>query len=358
MNQSPEFDCVKPARDSILAKDGRRIRWEDSLFLLQNGEYLDRADKPLFKTSHSLNSIRQEVVSAMPDETNEYGFRQLAFDQIFMPFVQDADPFWLTGVSRGAFNQSYAPFTCFYYVLREHPEEFFHFVESTSIQTEKDYNRLLNKFNSVFHRVLNGRGRGTVYGYCSVDEMIRIGSLFYLVQLASGRHSYMKLDEERRYSTDFGTPATSKLDCKTLEQYSRKLRDIYMSDMQWNQFMHRYVPLTDARTMWFFNVPNFLDDRYPSGGESVHQWFNQDHLMGMVDLMPSITKRNGYALAVIKKTDALVRSAKHLFGFTDKVSDSLYRSESGLYFDTNFAKGYYPYCVISNYLLPQHHGNL
>lgn len=329
------------------------IQWDDNQFRLQAGGYLDRADKPLFQTSHSLKPIRREIVDAMPDEVNQFGQRQLAFSQIFMPFVQDADPFWIGGVDRGAFNQSYAPFSVVYYVIREHTEEFLHMVDGQVVESEQDYNRVLDQFNKIFSRVLQGRGRGTIRGYCSTDEMIRIGSLFFLLQMTCDQSQGLVLDADRGFASGWcGKKVQIDLPIKKLSQYARKIKNVYMSDMAWHRFMYRYVPNTDSQTMWFFNVPKFMDDDYKDGHEgSVHQWFTRDDFMALVDLLPAIGNRDGYALALVRKNDSFIRDAKRLFKFDSQVTKRVSKSPSGLYLYDDFARGYHEYAAISNYLL-------
>jgi hypothetical protein len=348
------LDEAKAARSALVRDRKETIHWDDHLFRLHSGGYLDRADKPLFKTTHSLSPVRQDVLNAMPDEKRRGGLRKLAFDQVFMPFVQDADPFWIGGVDKGAFNQSYAPYAVLYYVLREHPEEFRHLVDGTYIENGSDYHSLLDQFNRVFHRVLIGRGRGAIRGYCSTDEMIRMGTLFYLLQLSCDHSEGLVLDDERRFANNWGKePVKVELAPKTVSQYGRKLENVVMSDMAWHQFMYRYVPLTDARTMWFFNVPKFMDSNYDTESDgSVHQWFTQQDFMVLIDLLPAITNRGGLALCMVRGGDEFVADAHRLFKFDNQITDSVYKSTSGLYLNANFARGYHEYTAISNYLLP------
>ena len=147
-----------------------------------------------------------------------------------------------------------------YYVIRDHLQDFIELVDGTIIESENAYNKVLNDFNNIFDRVLKGGGRGAIPGFCTEDEMIRIGSLFYILQTSCDHSKGLILNSDQLFMNDWrGRRTQIDLDHKAMEQLSLKFKDVVMSDMNWKKFIFRYIDKTDDETLWLFNIPDFLN---------------------------------------------------------------------------------------------------
>lgn len=314
----------KPISDK---QDYDQIEWEGREFRTV-GSYYDRAQRPLFDTSQSLRWMRKDIEPLLPR-----GFDTPHYSKVMAPFVESAATFWRGGVDTGAFNQTYAPFTIFYYVLREHPKAILSVCDGVVIEDENAYNRILNRFNKTFHRVLQGRGSGTIRGYCSEDEMIRMGTLFLLLQMSCDQSKGLVLDPDRRFANKWGgKKVVVDLDHKAIDQYCRKLQNVVMSDMHWKQFLFRYIDLTDSETLWFINTPEFSDG---DGDESVHQWFDQSDFVDLIDLTKSIDNRGGKLFMVVRHTKDFLKDCVNMFDFF-RYAGSSYKNDDGLYLHDGF----------------------
>lgn len=322
-------------------------KWDGPTFHIRSGKYLDRALTPLIDTYHNLFHIRHEVSNAFP----HFDLETPAYTQIFQPFVESCAPFWIGGVGKGAWNQSYAPYTVLYYVIRDHLQDFVDLVDGVVIESEFAYNNTLNLFNKIYERVLQGRGRGITRGYCSEDEMIRIATLFYLLQKSCDQTRGTILNQDQLFMNDWcGKKVMIDLDYKAMEQYSDKLSNIVMSDMYWKEFIFRYMKMTDEETLWFFNVPDFLNMSQFTRNINEAKDFKHKDFVDLVDLMPRIAKRGGRALAVVRKDETFSAEAKRLFNF-QPVSSQVSRNNTGLYLYHKFAEGIKEYAAVSTYAL-------
>ena len=306
-------------------------KWSGREFYTSSGQYLDRARSPIFRTENSLYNLREEVLTLRPK----------GYDKIFMPFVEDASVFWLNGVSSGCLNSNYAPYTVLLYVIKYHLPDFIAMVDGTIIDSEKAYNQLLNAYNHIYTKVVNGNGGGTIYGYCSVDEMIRIGSLFYQVMLSGDFTHGISLDEERRIDNNWNKrKKIFDIDHKTFDQYRRKLEGSFFSDMDWLQFCFRYTNTTDENTFWLFNIPKEKTD------ESSQVWYKDQDLIPLLDLSERIVARGGKVLFIVPKTTGMIEKLSKVFRLV-YMGDSIWKSMShNFYLRDNLKEDY---LVISSY---------
>jgi hypothetical protein len=339
-------------------------QYGQDLFKMIDGGYLDAAQQTLYNDRHAVSPVRKEIIECLPMEARNGRLSPLV-DKIMMPFAQTADPFWVSGIPSGAFNNSYAPYTAMYYVIREYPREFIEMVDGMVVENQYDYEKVRNNFNRTFWRVLDGQGRGTIRGYCSVDEMIRIGSLFYVLLKTCDHKPGLVLDDDRRFSNNWGGESVIiSLTPREMSQYQAKLEDVVMSDLPWEAFCYRNMKYTDEDTLWFFNVPNFMDEEYVDKlDESVHRWFDQTEFLKLFEILPLITNRGGKIFLIFKHDGEMVDDVVRYLKF-DPVDDAgVYRSNANVYdrddlrLYKHFGRGLNSlrYSVITNYAITGRH---
>lgn len=317
--------------------------WKGRQFRTSGGSYLDRATKPLFNTSHSLYHLRDTIAKILPD-----GYIRPQHDKVMMPFAESLSTFWTGGVGVGALNQSYSPFAVFYYVLRDHTNSLITMCDGRIISNQNEYNTLVNLFNEEFYRILEGRGHGTIRGYCSEDEMVRLGTLFFMIMSSCDHRNGLILNEDRCLMNDWcGRSVTIDFDPKAMDQYKAKLKRVVMSDMHWQQFMFRYLELTDENTLWMFNVPKFMSK---DKDESVHQWFTEENFIDLIDMLPLIMERRGSSIMVVRDTPDFIKTCANLFNFVS-LGDGRWRNGRGIYLTQGFETVGEKYSIITNYAI-------
>jgi len=315
--------------------------WPGREFRTRGGAYLDRSKRPLFNTKNSIYHLREEVSAVI-----EQARASTPHEKVMMPFGESLASFWTNCVGEGAMNQSYSPFAVFYYVLRDHTKELISICDGRVIEDLNDYNRLVMQFNNTFYRVLEGRGSGTIRGYCSEDEMIRMGTLFYLLMVSCDQSEGLVLNEDRCFANKWGgKKVTVDFDSKAMDQYKSKLKGVVMSDMYWRQFMFRYLDKTDEDTLWMINVPPFSEsDR----DESVHQWLTKEHFIDLVDMLPLITDRKGDIVMVVRNTKGFIKSCANLFDFV-LIGKGRWKNSRGLYLTEGFETVGQKYSIFTSY---------
>lgn len=321
--------------------------WNDPQFKTRSNQYIDLAKPPPFESHESLYPVRKEAVRLFP-HIEEEDRLETTIDTLFCPLVFDAEPFWASGVKNSFFNHSYEPFTVLFYVMREHPRQFQDMVDGLIISTEKEYQDFRDSFNKIWFRVTSGKGRGQKYGQCSVDEMIRMGSLFYILQKTCSQKGGLTLDKQRRFSNRWcGKKVKINLKRKQLEQYQAKLDNVYMSGMEWSNFFFRYAEETDENSLWFFHLPSFL---YNDPKSEIEKEFTLDDLFDMFNKFPLISNRLGRVLLIIENHEEIEDIFKDFFNFSRYTSDNIFRNDS-LYMDTNFTgRKHLKHIAITNYL--------
>jgi hypothetical protein len=303
----------------------------------QDGRYFDFAQSPPFNSHHNLHPIRKELMSCIP-------YRQGMIDKIFFPFTYNAEPFFSLGVESCYFNHKYEPFTILFYVMRDHYRELYDMVNGVIISSNDDYEGYKYEFNKAFKRVLDGKGCGRSKGLCSVDEMIRMGSLFYILQKSCKPYNGIKLDSDRRFQNKW-CEKTVKINVtiKELAHYSEKLKEVYMSGLDWKNFFFRYINKTDENTLWFFNLPKPEEEETSQEKEFTYMEF-----FSIFDNLITVSKRGGYSLIVYESDDDVLSGLISHFKFAK--NKECYRSNY-FYLYPDISEGSTRYGAISNYSL-------
>jgi hypothetical protein len=280
--------------------------------LRQDGVYKDITPCGPFLSHHNIANVRKDIMRNIPPSSSltEYGPR---IDSIFLPFTFNGEPFFSFGVENACLNHKYEPFTILFYAMRDHYRDMYDYCSGVVIATEKDYEDIRTDFNRGFTKVLDGcsssaEGRGL----CSVEEMIRLGSQFYLLQRSCCNIEGLVTDADRRFENKWnGRRTIISTTFREFEQYAFKLKKTYMSGLNWFNFFHRYADKTNDETLWLFNLPKV--ERYK--GEEFEQEFTEPELFSLFDCLVSITKREGFAFVLGKRDEEVLDLIKNHFTF-------------------------------------------
>lgn len=293
--------------------------------------HLDLAMKPLISTHHE-ESISKETLMRMVPHTLERDSYRATPERLFMPFTFGAGPVWRLGIEDGYLNHPYEPFTVLSYIIRAHFRELFDLVNGEVIENINDYNNICNNFNSTFMRCKAGFGRA-VGGEASIDEMIRIGSLFYLLQMSCDNSKGLILDSDGRFCNPWNRKTTKiNLDIRTMSHYSSKLSGFAMSGFSFQAFCDKYLEETKPNDLWLINVPKMGHADTDGQGDVVQPIatdanglvapsksveFSFGQMYQLMDMFQSLTRKRAYALAVIDDEDGeAVEMMSECFGIT------------------------------------------
>lgn len=317
-------------------------------------QYRDKARDPLFVNNEVSFANRKNIVKNLPHKMND-GYIDPTYDTVFAPFAQSAEPLLLSGANEGAWNCRYGPFTAIFLVLREYTNDFYSMVDGYTVASQQDYNELQERFNDIWSRILNGKGRGPGKGTCSVDEMVRIGSLFYILQKASGKDEGISINQDKEYNGNWsGDKTVIDFDKSTLKQYQKKIDDTYFSDILWNKFMMRYIPTTDENTLWFIRLPELTSDFYISRKNEVEsfEWFDIRALSRLIELFKPIDERGGKLFMYFPQSEDMIHHLKKNFSSVMEMSSGRYTLGDEFFLYESVGKTAFPYTAVSNYKLP------
>jgi hypothetical protein len=246
-----------------------------------------------YSSHNSFYKNREQVLSILP-----YSEKR-TIKRLFLPFTFDAEPFWSINVQEGYFNHKYSPFTVLAYTIRDHYRDIFDYCNGLVIASEKDYHHYLNMFNDSFTSALERTSNGS-NRLCSEDEMIKMGALFFLILNSSDLSQGLIVDYDRKYLNPWGgLRSNNMINLKYLKEVSDSIKNIWMSDLPWQNFFFRYVDLTDQDTLWFFNLPNIEDYR----NDGLEQELTRDEVFFIFDSLCSINLRKGKCLITVKNEE-------------------------------------------------------
>lgn len=303
--------------------------------LKRDGIYFDIACSPPFSSHHDIQPVYKEVLNSIPSNLNK----------VFAPFTFNASPFWNLGIEEAYLNHKWEGFTILFYVIRDHWRDLYDFVSGTMISTQDEYNEVLNQFNSTFKRILSGKGSGRERGLASEDEMIRMGSLFYILQKCC-KQDKLLIDSDRMFLNDWNGKSTKiTITSKELDHYSEKLKNVCMSGLDWKNFFFRYINDTDEQSLWFFNLPNAEEIEENC---VIEKEFSYMEYFSLFDNMITISKRGGYIFAILEKDEETLEGLVDHFKF---VSYGDYFKNNYFYLYPKFTDGVFEYAAITNYSL-------
>lgn len=291
-----------------------------------DSKYFDLAKSPLF--IDDFYSRRDEVSSLFPEGATK----------IFMPFTHNADPFWVGKIKNGWLNDPYAPTVALLYVIRDYPKEFYFTLTSLTIKKIDDFINLRLKFNRLYRKLSHGHGHGREKGLCSVDELIMLAALFYVLQTSSATMDGIKLDSDLNFVSNWsGYRSKMRLTPTVLAHYQVKLSSVFLADMGYEQFIFRGMNYTDEQTLWFVRCPQF-------GREDDN--FKLSNFVSIVEKMSLVKKRGGKCLIICEYDKGLVKFVKQFFDFTS-FSDSIVKNSDFYLYDDLVRNN----IIFSNYLL-------
>jgi hypothetical protein len=306
--------------------------------LSQGGVYFDLACSPPFNSHKNLFPIRREVLNCIPPLEDN-------INKLFMPFTFNAEPFYSLGVEECYFNHRYEPFTVLFYVMRDHYTDLYDFVSGVVVASEDQYEEYRYQFNKIFKRVLEGKGRGRTKGLCSEDEMIRIGSLFYILQ-KSCQNVALEIDSDRMFLNKWNGQMTKiSTSLKEFSHYAEKLKKVSMSGLDWKNFFFRYVNETDENSLWIFHLPKAEDFEESSAVEQEFTYLEYYHLF---DNLLAISKRGGSILLLIEHEEELLENLVSNFKF---VKDKECFANNYFHLYPEISEGPYKYMAVTNYSL-------
>lgn len=310
-------------------RDIKLPKWSGSEFINnRRNQYKDKANKPLFKHSYKFYKVRKKLLKYFPYKYNEENRMIPDFNRILSPFTYSADLQFLSGVDKGCWNSRYGPFAAIYYVIRDHLDDFYTFVDGEVISDEKDFQELKTKFNEIWERILNGGGNGVADGKCSIAEMIRIASLFFMLKKSSEKDGVLAVDNKKRFNGNFSGRTEFFLSKKKLKQYRKKMSNTYFSDLVWSKFVMRYAPKTDEDTFWFFNVPNIFNENYVRRMNQIDNfdWFDSKDFSKMMNFVNILSNRGGKVMVLFPSNKNLFEKMKNNFNNNMKLEDDVYYS--------------------------------
>jgi hypothetical protein len=313
----------------------------------QCSNFIDTSFLPLFTSHNSLVNLTEKITPLLP--FRNLGKNNSLINKVFAPFAHDGFPFWPVNELYGCFNHKYEPLVVTLYVVRDHLQDFYDFCNGYIISNEKDYNHIRSEFNKTFTKVLQGYGNGPSSGlprgYCSVDEMIRMGCLFFLLMKSCSHAQGLVLDSDRRFMNNWnGRMTRVAFNTGTLRRYSEKLKGVFMSGLDWRNFIFRYMEETDENSLWFFQVPQLGEEE-----SIIEQEFTHQEFFDLFSYLAAITNRGGYSFIIFKEDEELGGFIKDNFNFgkfRDGISVNNY-----LYYYRDILKDVCDYSVVSNYNL-------
>lgn len=218
-------------------------------FTSRDDIYLKLAETPPVSGHHNLFRLK-------PYLKEELGFK---INRLFLPLTYNGEPLWYLDCNHCYMNESYDPFAALFYVIRDHCSELVSFVDGYRVGTKEDYLSLREQFNNLLFKLKINKGEGPA-GKASVDEFVRLGSLFYILQLCCKQVEGLKISGGN-FKNDWGGDSLTINVDKSLYGHQRKLKNTYLSTLNWSEFFFRYAEKTKEGDLWFFNLAE-LEDGY------------------------------------------------------------------------------------------------
>lgn len=279
--------------------------WKQVRPFYQQEGYTNMIKKPLIQSHYQEGLNKSEIMSVVPHAVSKWGSYAPGVERLFMPFTFGAAPVWKLGIEDGYLNHTYEPFTILTYVVRSHYREMFDLVNGEVVENLNDYNELRDAFNATFMKCKHGSGSGMA-NQASVDEMIRMGSLFYILQQSCDNTGGLVVDEFGRFINPWNKRTTRiATSLKSLSQYAAALSGFAMSGLSFYEFCDRYVPITGRNDLWLFNIPHigtepsiYVDDNGLLIMSPVSE-FNFLELHRLINVFKGLTERGAYGLALI-----------------------------------------------------------
>lgn len=259
--------------------------------------YLDVARTAPVRTHHTLP---KGAVNALPLNTDDSNRVTKTYETMYAPFSEGVTPFWQAGIRRSALNHQYGPFGAMFYTMRDHHGDFYSRVNNATIPNEREFNKLRDTFNDLWTRILDGYGDAPERGLCSVDEMIALGNMFFLLLKSSDIHRGLILDNDLRFANEFNGDAVSiNMPIRKARQYSAKLENSVFSDLGWKHFMNLYLDDTDTNTLWYLRLPDLFDGSQEMLSQTGDGFdvFDESYFVECIDFVESVTDRGGDFMA-------------------------------------------------------------
>lgn len=318
------------------------FKFDGKEFELSDEVYLDRAKEPFITTHHDTRAIRNLVLDGVPTR----GFGIPGHDKIFMPFAFNGDPLWMFRSREAYMNQEYPPFTVMYYAIREDHHDVFEMIHGMRITNEEEFGELRQRFNKLYMKLLRHKGSG-IRGDASKEEMVRLGSWFYALQLTADNNRGLQLDTDGRFINGWNRKKNIiKLDIKTLSAYSSKLRDVYLSGLPWDAFLFRYANQSDETSFWYINIPTMRE-----GDEGrIHADFTfEDFYTLLADKIHLLSSRKARVMITVPITDYFLEEIIKNFDFIKKTDGSYFSKHFVMHTSLYPHKGSESFAMICNY---------
>jgi hypothetical protein len=298
----------------------------------------------IFKFRNDMNNIREQIYDTFPKNDSD----EDAFEDVFVPYTNNIVPLWQTDFERAQINFSYSPFASMYYIIREWPEEFYTMANGHMVRSESDYEEKRKEFNNLYMQIVHGGGNGVKDGVCSQEEMIRLGSLFYVVLQAADTSQGLSIDEQKRFKADWCKDSKDVVfDWDEIKEKSDKLQDIYLSDTHWHKTFYQYITNTNEDTFWFIKLPDFLSQSYIDKKAEAEDfdWIDHPSFMTLTGFLDKINKQDGYISIYYRSTDKFRDKLKETLGLRENLSGVLQNSHTYLFQDVLDDD----YEIVSNY---------
>lgn len=298
----------------------------------------------IFRFNNDMNNIKQQIRDTFPKNDSD----ELAFEDVYVPHTNNLVPLWQTDFENAQINFNYSPFVSMFYVIREHPNQFYDMASGHIVRCESDYKEKRKEFNNLYMKILNGGGNGLENGLCSLEEMIRLGSLFYVILQTSDTSKGLQIDNEKRFKADWCKDSKDVVfDHDEILDKSKKLQDVYFSDSTWNEIFYRFLPQTDKNTFWFVKMPDFLSRRYQNKVDEVdeYDWIDKPTFKTFVRFIDKVEKENGYIAIYYRSKTSFKHKLVDSLGLKKNLS-GVYQNSHKYLFDNKLDETYE---IISNY---------
>lgn len=252
----------------------------------------DRALRPIINTGASLYLIRDKLMA---------GIKRFGPDHLIMPATKDLDPYFAgLDVDSAWFNSLYPPLAFLHYMLQQYTQDLVGTIHGTKVETQSDYHRIVNSFNNLYIRGLEGRGRGIpgcTPGLLSEDQAIRMAALFYAVLRTTDLSDGIQVDSMGHFCNRWSErPRTVTANYLEFRAYADRLKDCYFAGLSTKQFLFRALPkYKDTRSTWLFD----LSDIDILGNEQNYAEMDYQELVSILDLCSSQLSSTGHQTAVV-----------------------------------------------------------
>tara|TARA_Y100001951_G_C11294779_1_gene274759 strand:+ start:2983 stop:4008 length:1026 start_codon:yes stop_codon:yes gene_type:complete len=282
------------------------IKWEEPK---SNSLYKELSYKSPVKTHYDLLRLKSFIKENIDFEVKD----------LFVPNCYNGDPIWYIDYENACLNNAYEPYAVMLAVIRDYVTDFMEIVDGFYIKDEEAFEEVRDQFNILFQRLKSSGGSG-FEGKASVDEFIRLGSLFFVLQSCTLQSIPLETDPWRTFLNGWDG-RTKKISLnKEIFFQSKRLQNSALTTLGLSEVFFRYINKTKEDSLWFFNIEDFEDrEDCEFGFEDLF-----DLLESKVSL---VSNRGGKIFICMPASDELQEYMLNTFGFAE-IEEDLWESKT------------------------------